>query len=76
VKSGKGKPGQGPGQGKVKSAAQKKGAATDAPILDAETRRDQLRIAKARDKLRMALDDPEKRKQMVEAIRAMMRSEE
>ncbi|TAL01680.1 MAG: hypothetical protein EPO08_09590 [Rhodospirillaceae bacterium] len=71
MKDGKAKP----GKAKEKSTAKKKAAATGDPIFDAETRRAQLRVAKARDKLRMALDDPEKRKQMVEAIRTMMRGE-
>ena len=31
--------------------------------------------AAARDKLRVALDDPEKRQQMVDAIRVMMKTE-
>jgi hypothetical protein len=42
------------------------------PILDAETLRIQRRVAQLRDKIRHALDDPEKRQQMVEAIRIMM----
>jgi len=63
----------------VKPARPKKKAAASeapAPILDAETRRTQRRVAQLRDKLRHALDDPEKRKQMVEAIRFMMRGDE
>jgi hypothetical protein len=45
------------------------------PLLDAETLRTQRRVAQLRDKIRHALDDPEKRQQMVEAIRTMMHGE-
>jgi hypothetical protein len=43
-------------------------------ILDADTRRTQRRVAKVRDKLSKALEDPDMRKQMVAAIRQMMDS--
>jgi hypothetical protein len=64
--------------GRAKKPSKKKKAADSnapAPILDEETMRTQRRVAQLRDKLRNALDDPEKRKQMVEAIRSMMRDE-
>ena len=62
----------------TKEGAAKKQATQDAPaaILDDETLRTQRRVAQLRDKLRHAMDDPEKRKQMVDAIRVMMRGEE
>src|SRR5581483_3465526 len=69
-----------PKSGKNKKAAAKNSSSSqqavqDAPvaILDDETLRTQRRVAQLRDKLRHALDDPEKRKQMVDAIRVMMR---
>ena len=46
--------------------------ANDAEVFDAETKRAQMRVAKTRDKLSKALEDPEMRQQMVEAIRRMM----
>ncbi len=49
-----------------------KDAANDAEVFDKETKRTQMRVAKTHDKLSKALDDPEMRKQMVEAIRRMM----
>jgi hypothetical protein len=48
-------------------------AANDAEVFDAETKRAQRRVAKTRDKLHKALQDPDMRQQMVEAIRQMMR---
>ena len=42
---------------------------------DADTRRSQRRVAMLRDKIRVAMDDPNKRQQIVEAIRVMMREE-
>ena len=49
--------------------------ANDAEPFDAATKRAQKRVAKTRDKLAKALEDPEMRRQMVEAIRAMMRKD-
>jgi hypothetical protein len=40
--------------------------------FDAETRRAQMRLAKLRDKLAKALDDPAMRAQIVGAIRRML----
>jgi hypothetical protein len=48
-------------------------AANDAEVFDAETKRAQRRVAKTRDKLHKALQDPHMREQMVAAIRQMMR---
>jgi hypothetical protein len=61
---------------KPKSGKGKRPGKNDAPPppLDAEALRLQHRVAEIRDKLRVALDDPEKRQQMVEAIRSMMRT--
>jgi len=53
-------------------AKNRKPPANDAEVFDAETKRTQRRIARTRDKISKALEDPEMRKQMVEAIRAMM----
>jgi hypothetical protein len=64
-----------PTDGKGKRSKAAKGKDAPEPPLDAETLRLQKRVAEIRDKLRVALDDPEKRQQMVEAIRVMMRSE-
>jgi hypothetical protein len=50
-------------------------AAGESPLGDADARRRQLRVANLRDKIRHALDDPDKRQQLVEAIRVMMRGE-
>lgn len=47
-------------------------AANDTEVFDAATKRAQKRVAKTRDKLAKALEDPEMRQQMVEAIRRMM----
>jgi len=47
----------------------------DSPLGDAEARRRQVRVANLRDKIRTALDDPDKRQQLVDAIRTMMRGE-
>ena len=68
---------------KGKNPPTTKGAAKDAAndggktaeIFDADTRRAQLRVAKMRDKLRKAMDDPEMRKQMVNAMRMMMQDD-
>jgi hypothetical protein len=46
-----------------------------ADVIDAETRRTQRRVAKTRDKLSKALEDPDMREQMVAAIRAMMQKD-
>ena len=46
--------------------------ANDTGVLDAETRRSQRRVAKARDKLTKAMEDPEMRAQVVAAMRAML----
>ncbi len=46
--------------------------ANDEKLFDAETLRAQKRIARTRDKISKALDNPEMRQQMVEAIRRMM----
>jgi hypothetical protein len=67
MKDGKSKP----PKGKVKAAKQ-----APEPLLDAETLATQRRVAQLRDKIRHALDDPEKRQQMVEAIRVMMHSDD
>ena len=66
MKGGKSKP----PKGKGKAAPQE-----TAPVLDEETLRTQRRVAQLRDKIRHAMDDPEKRKQMVDAIRIMMHGE-
>lgn len=50
----------------------RKPPANDTEVFDAETKRAQRRVARTRDKLTKALEDPEMRKQMVEAIRQMM----
>ena len=67
-------------QPKAKPAPKKKKPAAktvvDAGALDNETHRIERRVASLRDKLRIALDDPEKRQQMVEAIRMMMNKEQ
>ncbi len=41
-------------------------------ILDPMTKRQQMRVAKARDKITKALDDPEMREQIVAAMRRMI----
>jgi len=60
--------------GKSKPPKSKAKPAKPEPVLDAETLATQRRVAQLRDKIRHALDDPEKRQQMVEAIRVMMHS--
>jgi len=60
---------------KKKAQKGEKAAAAPPPPLDAETLRTQRRVAQLRDKIRHALDDPDKRQQMVEAIRSMMQTE-
>ena len=47
-------------------------AANELEVFDAETKRSQRRIAKARDKITKALDDPEMRAQIVAAMRRMI----
>ena len=46
--------------------------ANDTDVFDADTKRAQKRIARTRDKISKALENPEMRQQMVEAIRRMM----
>lgn len=75
MKNGKSKPPKTKGQAAKKAAASSAMPNVNAPILDAETRRTQRRVAQLRDKIRHALDDPEKRQQMVEAIRSMMQGD-
>jgi citrate lyase beta subunit len=63
----KGKP---PGNAPKKVAKKASSQAND--ILDLETKRSQMRVAKARDKITKALDDPEMRAQIVAAMRRMI----
>lgn len=67
MKNGKSKP----PKGKAKAVKQ-----APEPALDTETLATQRRVAQLRDKIRHALDDPEKRQQMVDAIRVMMHSDD
>ncbi len=60
---------------KKKSGGQPVPAVEEAALGDADARRQQVRVANLRDKIRHALDDPDKRQQLVEAIRVMMRGE-
>ncbi len=58
--------------GKDPKKAPKKASLPANDILDLETKRSQIRVAKARDKITKALDDPEMRAQIVAAMRRMI----
>ncbi len=57
---------------KAAKKATKKATPPANDILDPETKRSQMRVAKARDKITTALDDPEMRAQIVAAMRRMI----